>query len=493
MNNFNHHVLDFKNKHNQGFSLLEMAVVLGIVGVLAAGSVAMFSEQNRHVMWQEGQTRLDLVKSSLLNFAKLNKYLPCPDVDDDGFEDRGLGGLVCQSSQGSIPYNSLNITLASVQDSWGNNLTYKISSSATDAGAITDCPQNSACFFNNSAPPQFDLTTLPIMGETEINNMSGSTAGGGANNIRVCNVLPCDMGTADQNIIGDSLIAVVVSHNDDNAGNLDPAEQVNSDNTSFFVKSIYSEQEGAHFDDLLITISGNELKDRFETEVIELSNGGGGGPPNNPFEDLTLPVAGGNGDNDRFASNIGLNIESGVIDFGTENAGRTVTFSFDAKVTGGWEDADALNEGVAAQVSRGRLETQDKFVVGLNANVDSRLYDVADGQDVGYGAGLVDVEQGLDWMGVDPDSQSERYFYYDENDDSDNTWYEYASYNTVLDENGRLKVDFAVFSTHVSEMVELSNIEAVMYNAPTTIPTMPSVGYIEGKKFDQIIEDGNLN
>lgn len=483
-----------KTKNNsflKGFSLIEMAVVLGIAGVLAVGSISMLSEQNRQVKWQEGDVRLDLVKASLINFAKLNKFLPCPDVNNDGLEDRALGG-VCQSTQGDVPFNTIDITLASVQDSWGNNLTYKVTDGAGDAVSIANCPEETACFFNNAAPPQFDLTTLPVMGETVANNMNGSTAGGVARNLRVCNDLPCSMATAPENIVGDALVAVIIAHNDDHGGNLGPAEQLNIDNSPFFVKALYS--ENPNYDDLLITISGNELKDRYETEVMEMSNGGGGGPPTNPFEGLTLPVAGGNGDNDRFASNIGLNIESGVIGFGEAFAGRTVTFSFDAKITGGWEDADKLNEGVAAETNRrGDLETEDKFVVGLNANVDSRLYDVADGKDVGYGKGLVDVDKGLEWMGVDPDSQSEQYFYYDENDDADNTWFEYASYNAKLDENGELKVDFANFSTQDTEKVELSNIEAVLYNAPTSVPTMPYVGYVDGKKFNEIIEDGDLN
>ena len=436
-----------------GFSLIEMAVVLGVVGLITAGSVGMYSEQQTHVKWMEGDSKLLLSKASLLKFSRINKFLPCPDTDGDGLENRT--GMACTANNGSVPFNDLGISQADVQDSWGNALRYAINQSATSATSIANCPIDSACFFNNTTIPAFDLTTLPVMGNA------------GTNNLRVCNTAGCNAATAGASIDGDALIAVLVSFNENGAvaGGLGVAEAENRDNDLFFVQNDYS--ESPYYDDLIQTISANELKDRYESEVIALVNNTTTtvGVNTNPSATGTVGIAGGTGDNDRFSDNIGVNIESTTIAFGAENAGQTVTLTFDAVIEGGWEDA-GVNGGTPDTNRRGELETQDRFMVGLNGGDVSHL----DDQLVNLDAGVAEFDG----------HQLTDSFFYDENLDRDNTWYEYASYNVVLDSNGELNIDFAVFSTHVSEEVTVSNINAVMYSAPDAPPSFPSVTPIPG-------------
>ncbi|VAW47889.1 hypothetical protein MNBD_GAMMA04-1291 [hydrothermal vent metagenome] len=435
-----------------GFSLVELGVVLGIVGILVAGSISVFSEQKTHVQWQESDFKLQFIKKALINHVALNKFLLCPD-DGNGFENRSPDGS-CQLNVGTVPFLSLGLSETAVQDSWGNRFGYAVNQDAVNVADMTNCPVNTACFFNNITPPAFDLTTLPVMGNA------------GNNNLRVCSVNNCTAATPDININSDNLVAVLIAFNE-NAGvdrdNLDVAEEENRDDDLFFVQAEYSEVP--YFDDLIQTISANELKKRFGLELVveNVANNN----PGNPNEVVagSVAIAGGTGDNDRYSDNIGVNVETRILQFGAEFAGQTVTLTFDAIIEGGWEDAGA-NGGTPDTRWDGKIETQDRFMVGLNGGDVSNLND-----------SLVNLDDGVAEFDNHQVTES---FYYDEDLDTDNTWYESLSYDVELDSSGNVKMDLAVFSTHVSETVTVENIKAVLYLPPPSVPKLPEVQEITG-------------
>ncbi|CAN8141564.1 hypothetical protein THIOSC15_3030003 [uncultured Thiomicrorhabdus sp.] len=103
-----------KINKNYGFSLLELSIILVIVGVV--GVERDLLEQRTQTLWKEADERLGLVKSSLLKFTQTNKYLLCPDTNNDGFEDRTSGA--CTDDHGSLPFNDLQLSESDVSDSW---------------------------------------------------------------------------------------------------------------------------------------------------------------------------------------------------------------------------------------------------------------------------------------------------------------------------------------------------------------------------------------
>lgn len=92
-----------------GFTLLEVAVVLVIIGLIAAISIGTFSSafgsRDARTAAAIGQE----IDGALLTYARDHHHLPCPDSDGDAREG-GAGG-VCPTGLelGYVPYESLGL------------------------------------------------------------------------------------------------------------------------------------------------------------------------------------------------------------------------------------------------------------------------------------------------------------------------------------------------------------------------------------------------
>lgn len=501
-------ILKTKKTQEKGFSILEFAVVIAIVGVLAAGTLSIYSEQQTHAEWQQSDQKVALVKKSLVHFAKSNRYLPCPSSSFNGLESRvaatgttaavtaspvvpaipatttaplipaipettaqvsqTVSVEICEVSEGFVPYELLGLSRVQAEDSWGNPIVYAVNPGVTSANRMVDCPNDSVCFYSNRQIPSYDMTTPPVI------------ANPGVDNLRVCNgdVTSCLSTTPSSDHVSDNALAVLVALNENGGSNpvSNTAEADNADGDRFFIQSDYS--ESPYFDDLIGIITASEIREADQSEIVVTSTTGGIPPTSaNPNNTGVLQIAGGTGDNDRFSENIGINIESQTISMGSENAGKQVTLTFDAKIEGGWEDAGV--NGGTPQTSGGRLETQDRFLVGINGP------DVSDLDDT-----LANLNDSVARFDSHQETES---FYYDENLDSDNTWYEKVTIDTILDSNGDLNIDFAVFSTHVTEKVEVSNVEATIYETPPPMPPMPLVSVGVDEDYSGTIDSGETH
>lgn len=111
-----------------GFSLIELAVVLVIIGLLIGGGIAAIDATRTQARRSDQAAQLDGVRQAVYGFAMANGHLPCPDdlddatpPDPDGREDRAGGD--CSANTGALPWRDLGL---GSRDAWGFPLIYHV-------------------------------------------------------------------------------------------------------------------------------------------------------------------------------------------------------------------------------------------------------------------------------------------------------------------------------------------------------------------------------
>lgn len=126
-------------RRQRGFSLLEMAVVLVIVGLLLGGLLGSVS--GLQVRQREAQTerQLEEIREALMAFAALNRRLPCPANPTTSAVTAGAGAervataVGCTGGNaGALPWATLGLAQT---DAWGRRFSYRVTASFARSGA----------------------------------------------------------------------------------------------------------------------------------------------------------------------------------------------------------------------------------------------------------------------------------------------------------------------------------------------------------------------
>lgn len=106
-------------KYQRGFTLVEMAVVLVIVGFMLGGLMIPLSAQVEQQRYNETRKNLDEIKEALMGFAVIYGRFPCPTTQTDpavagyGEED---ANCTAPAAEGYLPWKTLGLREI---DSWG--------------------------------------------------------------------------------------------------------------------------------------------------------------------------------------------------------------------------------------------------------------------------------------------------------------------------------------------------------------------------------------
>ncbi len=93
----------FLIRNNRGFSLIEMAIVMVIIGVLAGGGVSLIGMLTKRKARTETIDYMKQAQAALISFADINGRLPWADTSGDGAENSG-------AAAGSLPYQTLKLS-----------------------------------------------------------------------------------------------------------------------------------------------------------------------------------------------------------------------------------------------------------------------------------------------------------------------------------------------------------------------------------------------
>ncbi len=112
----------------RGFSLLELALILVVLGVMMALGVGVLSSIVKNNKMRETESILEQVRKSLVGYVMSNGRLPCPDADGDGQEDSSSGSCTCSWPNCFLPYVTLNVRST---DAYGRRLYYYVDDAFT--------------------------------------------------------------------------------------------------------------------------------------------------------------------------------------------------------------------------------------------------------------------------------------------------------------------------------------------------------------------------
>jgi len=221
--------------HQPGFSLVEMAIVLVILGFVIAALLLPLQAQREQNFRVQTENTLALAQRALLGYAQTKGRLPCPAPinSGNGLEDP-LGGNTCSVKAGYLPASTLGLQPANANglllDGWNNPIRYAV----TQVNTTTATPTGA------------DFTTA-----NKANNVGLAVL---APDIRVCNdATTC---SASAYLINNAVAVIFSTGKNYPGAGIDETANLLTTTTTFYSRAPTAiGAAGGEFDDIVVWIS----------------------------------------------------------------------------------------------------------------------------------------------------------------------------------------------------------------------------------------------
>ena len=159
---------NYFSQRQLGFTLVEMALVLIILGFVLGALLLPLQAQRQQIAQSQTENTLELAKQALLGFAQSNGRLPCPATVASLGQESPLGGTDntpanpatanCAAQSGFLPAATLGVQPTDAEgfalDAWNNRIRYAVaadnSSTRVPTGATAVCGGDGAPDFTTA-------------------------------------------------------------------------------------------------------------------------------------------------------------------------------------------------------------------------------------------------------------------------------------------------------------------------------------------------------
>ncbi len=181
-----------------GFTLIEMAMVLIIVGLLLGGLLIPITTQMDQRNYSGTNKIMEDSKEALIGYALSNRHLPCPDKTaganngandnpNDGVEDFNAAGN-CIVQEGRLP--SATLGLQTALDYWGQPLIYRVTQAYSDRAPLNT--------FSLASNGNLRVCNEAACNAPRLTDTAVAVIVSRGKNLGVCSTLPSPPGCSDE-------------------------------------------------------------------------------------------------------------------------------------------------------------------------------------------------------------------------------------------------------------------------------------------------------
>lgn len=130
------------DKREKGFSLIELAIVLVVAGVILGGATSLIGSYIEGYRYRETEKKLEKIADALARYAQSYYVVPCPGDPNPVTEPWGAPAGSSTNGdnmtsrcttvgvlQGIVPFKVLGLTEEDAKDAYGNYITYAVNPS----------------------------------------------------------------------------------------------------------------------------------------------------------------------------------------------------------------------------------------------------------------------------------------------------------------------------------------------------------------------------
>lgn len=260
-------------RSEQGVSLVELAIVLAVLGFLAALFLPITNTMMDNNRRQETRAKLEALESAIARFVMTTRRLPCPADGALLLSDTDYGRESAASTttgsctvnellNGVVPWRTLAVSQDAATDAWGNFVSYRVwGGAALGVNSLTQV-----------TPSGMNMSTLDPATAGTVSNWLTDRG------FRACNASPCAVGSAAElasKTNGNGVAYFLISHGANKLGAFNSngtlittangpgpgsLETINRNGqalrtttpTDFYMDADFSENPASYYDDIVL-------------------------------------------------------------------------------------------------------------------------------------------------------------------------------------------------------------------------------------------------